>query len=780
MTTTNRLERFSCQQVFTRCAVFLLSLFLILSLSRTASAIETPPAPTSSDAANYTAIIDTGNYDALLKQIDQLKSQDPDNQRYTRLEQAIERYQEHQNQRYDTRQDAYDEAITKMAEAIDNQRLEDALVAAIDAHSLAINKSDFLKKPETLEVVSLAEQRGQNAVDNDNWVDALSMYRLLDLLFENQNIYTDQIKNAEAHVRVLQLYTPQQLQNLYQARAERRAKEKGEDAPEPIDIEIDSWKSKLKNVNSIMLRDSLRQAVSRHIDRNQPGSNGYTSLLRGGVKNLLTLLNTKALKSEFKGLNNQPQVDKFKTYLTQVQDRLNDPAKRMNFLDAFKLLDEITRMNDITVDLPNEIVVYELTEGAMGQLDDFTAVIWPEDIETFSRSTEGKFYGVGIQISRQDGQLIVVSPLANTPAQRAGLKAGDIIAKVNGTNTSTWSLDRAVREITGEEGTPVTLTIERKGQADPIDFTINRAEIEIESIRGWEHTETGGWDYWIDPDDSIAYIRLSQFLPQTAKDLDKALQNLQKQHQIKGLILDLRFNPGGLLTSAVEVSDRFLSEGTIVSTVNAAGEKSIVATAKRRTTYPKFPIAILVNQGSASASEIVSGALQDYGRATIIGSRSFGKGSVQDLYPLDRRSAYLKLTTQYYMLPAGRIIHRKPTMQSWGIEPDINIDMTTREDADALLYRQAVDIIRDKDGNPTAAIDDQTIEVENPDADEIEKLEQRKRLDNATAQKIIIEGIDPQLEASLLWLQLQIASEDLPNTSILKAALAPAEPTTTE
>ena len=552
----------------------------------------------------------------------------------------------------------------KLDKEIKDGRLEDALVAAIDAHSLAEDKDAFLQKQEVRLIVERAENKAQNAVDNQNWVEALSLYRLLDLLHEDQRLYTDRSVATAKHLRVMQVYVPEQLQELYQQKAEQRAKEKGEEPPAPVEIDADTWQTKLKGVNSLMLKQSLRNAVRMHIDRNQEGNNGYSTLLIGGIDNLELLLNTKALSEEFASLKDEQQVNRFKAYLDETRQDLKN-KKSLTFIDAFNLVDEILQKNDITVDLPREVIVYELTEGSMGTLDDFSAVIWPEDLERFSRSTEGKFSGVGIQISRKDGQLIVVSPLANTPAQKAGLKAGDIISKVNGVGTATWSLDRAVREITGEEGTPVTLTIERKGEPDPIDYKITRASIEIESIRGWDYKEDDTWDYWIDKADGIAYIRLSQFLPQSAQDLDKAIAQLQSEGEIQGLIIDLRFNPGGLLDTAVQVSDRFLNEGTIVSTIDTRNKRRVVGSAHKKNTYPDFPVAILVNQGSASASEILSGALQDYGRATIIGSRSFGKGSVQDVFQLIRNKAYLKLTTQYYMLPNGRIIHRKPEATDW-------------------------------------------------------------------------------------------------------------------
>ncbi|WP_432800200.1 S41 family peptidase [Poriferisphaera sp. WC338] len=706
----------------------------------------------AAEPVTYQSLIQNDDYASLTEAIKQLdQTGQVDHQQAENLLNDIATYQEHQAARDKKGQASYEEAFGKMLSALDEDRLEDAMVAAIEAHSLSKDSTNYLQQQEVLDLVAQAEAKAKAAEESGNWVDVLSTYRLLDLLYENQDRYRDRVKLAAKHVRLLQIYVPEHLQNIYKERAIKRAEEKGEDAPPPMDIEIESWTKKLKNVNLSMLRDSLRKAARFHVERYQPGHNGYVSLVDGGVSNLLILLDNKTLAEEFPSLKNEDNVSKFKDYLVSLKAEVNRPGNTMNFLDAFKAIDKIINQNDLTVDLPHEVVIYEMTEGAMSQLDDFTAVIWPEDIEHFSRSTEGKFVGIGIQITRKDGQLTVVTPLPNTPAHRAGIKDGDVIVKVDGANTATWSLNRAVSEITGKEGTKVNLSIERPGETALIEKQITRKEIAIESIRGWQHTDAGDWDYWVDPDAGIGYVRLSQFLPQSADDLDAAVAQLQAQGKLNGLILDLRFNPGGLMHSAIQISDRFIDEGPIVSTVDANGNQKAPDVAHKANSYKKFPVVVLVNQGSASASEIVSGALQDYGRATIIGTRSFGKGSVQDVHPIARRSAYLKLTTQYYQLPNGRIVHRKPGAKDWGINPDIEIPMSTQEIADAIEYRQEVDIIHDENWQP-------------------EEGEAVKEADD-----ILANGLDPQLESALIWLKLQQVTGGKTPAPLLQSAKIPSE-----
>jgi len=479
-----------------------------------------------------------------------------------------------------------------------------------------------------------------------------------------------------------------------------------------------------------MLRQPLIQAARKHVD-----GQGYATLMTGAIESLLVVLDTPQLAEVFPTLGDRARVRSFTDFLTRQRAELSRPGKRLNYLDTLSLIEQIFGVNSSTVDLPQNMLVFEMSEGFTGVLDDFTSMIWPADVPALYRSTQGTFKGVGIQISRRDNRLVVVSPLENTPAQRAGIRAGDIIALVDGQNTDSWNLNRAVDAITGPVGTEVTLSIERKGEDELIDFTIRRAEIVIESIRGWQHAESGGWDYLIDPEHRVVYVRLSQFIPQSVETLDRVIAELDGDEPIGGVILDLRFNPGGLLTSAVDIPARFVGAGPIVATVGGNRKEKHRNNAKRRNTYRHFPVVVLINGGSASASEIVAGALQDYGRGVIVGTNSFGKGSVQDLIPVSNGSAFLKLTTHYYMLPKGRIIHRKPMATSWGIQPDIEVSMTDQQVIDALELRQQVDVIHDAD----------------------EALEEQPPV----AADILEGGSDPQLETALLVLKAQLVADDI-------------------
>lgn len=645
----------------------------------------------------------------------------------------LSRYQQHVTDSNAVKQQAYDEALGKVGEHFAAGKVEDALISAIEAHSIAVDPDKLLVDATVTKVVAEARKRAEKAEADGDWVKALNLYRELDLLYDDKRTYRDHVHRVATHVRVLQLYAPNKLAELYQAYAAERGDE------DPLRVEPESWKERLKNVELPMLRQALAQAARYHVS-----TTGYLSLMQGAVKSLNIMLRTDALADEFPGFADKDKLTRFRDYLDRLSTQLNAPGKTLNYLDTWEIIDGIIKKNAETVKLPEAVIVYELAEGATDTLDDFSAVIWPQEREQFSRSTQGKFTGVGIQI-RRNTRLTVVSPLPNTPAQKAGIKAGDIIATVDGIATDAWTLDRAVREITGEEGTIVELGIQRAGVEGLLEFNVRREEIPIESILGWQRDDNDQWDYWIDRQAGIGYIRLTQFIPQTAADLDAAVAQLMNDKpKLRGLVLDLRFNPGGLLGSAIDIVDRFVADGVIVSTVTADGRTNDESRATRRNTYSRFPVVVLVNQGSASASEIVSGALQDYHRANIVGTRSYGKGSVQDLFPLDHGEAYLKLTTQYYKLPRGRIIHRKPEATTWGIEPDLAIDMTDRQVADALQLRQDLDIIRDK--NAPAPAPAEGAEAPAPPA---------------VAGDLIDKGMDLQLEAGLLLLKTQLIADDI-------------------
>lgn len=294
--------------------------------------------------------------------------------------------------------------------------------------------------------------------------------------------------------------------------------------------------------------------------------------------------------------------------------------------------------------------------GMLATLDPHSAYMTPEMYKEMQVETRGEFGGVGIQIGVKDNRLSVIAPIEGTPAHRAGIKAGDFITKVNDDPTKDLSLMDAVTKMRGPKGSKVNLTIQRDGAPDPLVFTLVRDTIKIESVKSKVI-------------DNVGYVRLTQFQEATGRDLSKAIKQFRDQ-KVQGTILDLRNNPGGLLTAAVDVSEQFLPSGKLVVYTKSREGKKDEWFAKSKDQLEDLPVIVLVNEGSASASEIVAGALQDWGRAVVVGTTSFGKGSVQTILALGDGSG-LRLTTAKYYTPKGRSI------QSTGITPDIVVKLAS-------------------------------------------------------------------------------------------------------
>ena len=320
-------------------------------------------------------------------------------------------------------------------------------------------------------------------------------------------------------------------------------------------------------------------------------------------------------------------------------------------------------------------LVYGAIKGMLNTLDAHSAFMPPEVYKEMQVDTKGEFGGLGLQIGTKDNKLVVIAPIEGTPADQAGIKPGDIILKVDDHALSKeTSLMDAVNKMRGAKGTKVNLTIQRESVKEPLVFTLMRDIIRIQSVKS-KVLEPG-----------IGYIRLTQFQEQTAADLNKAISRLREAN-IHSLILDLRNNPGGLLTSAVEVSEQFLDNGKLVVSIKGRDGKKDEYVASRINPLKEMPLIVLVNEGSASASEIVSGALQDWGRALVVGTQTFGKGSVQTILPLSDGSA-LRLTTAKYYTPKGRSI------QNTGIDPDITIRPALAKEAKNIPITRERDLDR--------------------------------------------------------------------------------------
>lgn len=358
---------------------------------------------------------------------------------------------------------------------------------------------------------------------------------------------------------------------------------------------------------------------------------------------------------------------------------LFSPAQAIDnqFYSQIKLFTEVLSLvqDKYVEEVDTKELIYGAASGMVRTLDNFSQFMNPDEYREMKVETKGEFGGLGIRIAIRDSYLTVITPLPGTPAYRQGILPGDKIVKIEGKDVKNITLMEAVKKLRGPKGTKVTITIIREGEKEPIDFTIVRDIIKIKSVR-WKMLES-----------SIGYLRLIDFTENSIGELDKGLSNLKKQG-MQNLILDLRNNPGGLLTTAVEVTKRFISDKRlIVYTEGRDKSQEMKFFADRKIGYSPFPLVVLVNKGSASASEIVAGAIQDWKRGIVLGVQTFGKGSVQTVIPLSDGSA-LRLTTAKYYTPKGRGIHDVGIMPDIvvSIPKELEIKLMTQED-DVLIKK---------------------------------------------------------------------------------------------
>lgn len=371
--------------------------------------------------------------------------------------------------------------------------------------------------------------------------------------------------------------------------------------------------------------------------------------------------------------------------------------------DHFETLKRFSQVLDIVEssyvdDITRTQLIEDAIKGMLEQLDPHSAYLSTDDFKDMQERTSGEFSGIGIEISMENGRLTVVSPIEDTPAYNAGLESGDFILEIDGETTEDISIMDAVKKIKGPKGTSVVLTILHKDSNNPVEVPIVRGIIPIISAKA------------LVLDDGILYVRLTTFNENTTDELHKAVAQYTADNELKGMVLDLRNNPGGLLDQAVQITDTFIEDGLVVYIQGKSEESRRDFPARKQATDINVPLVTLINAGSASASEIVAGALQDHKRSLIIGERSFGKGSVQQVIPLSD-GAGIKLTTALYYTPSGRSI------QAEGIEPDLAIPFVPpveKKDDDELLRRMTV---REKDlsGHLENANGDSTKDDSGPD-----------------------------------------------------------------
>jgi len=392
-------------------------------------------------------------------------------------------------------------------------------------------------------------------------------------------------------------------------------------------------------------------------------------------------------------------------------------------------------------DIDSHKVVNGAINGMLSSLDPHSAYMTPEDFKELEEETSGSFTGVGIEISIRDGVLSAVAPIEGTPADKQGVKSGDQIIRINGELTKTMTLMEAVKKLRGAKGTSVTITIHRDGWKDTKDLTLVREAIPLVSVKSME----------LEP--GFSYIRVSNFQATTTKDVKSALKSLRKKNPTQGLVLDLRNNPGGLLDQAVKIADLFIDQGIIVSTKGRHNQEQMVFEAHQDDDQSNFPMVVLVNGGSASGSEIVAGALQDHKRAIILGTTTFGKGSVQTILPLPD-GAGIRLTTAKYYTPSG------DSIQATGIKPDMVVPLTSPDDAKT-EPAPTFKMIREKDLPRHFKNETRDKKQPQPEADDTNKTDQEENFEKVEDIQQIVKRLaqDNQLRTALIILKsLNMAS----------------------
>ena len=359
----------------------------------------------------------------------------------------------------------------------------------------------------------------------------------------------------------------------------------------------------------------------------------------------------------------------------------------MMFADA---LDQVER--NYVEPISRRELMEAAIKGVVSKLDQYSNFIAPEDLDRFKTGVENEFGGIGIRVVEdRRGGLRIISPIVGSPAYEAGIRPGDRVVEVNNQSIRGKTVSEAISMMKGKAGTTVDVKIVRlRGKVE--EFTLERRRVQVSTVMGINRNEDDTWNFVLDQDKKIGYVRVSAFSRHTSGELSEALRTLDGQG-VNGLIVDLRFNPGGLLSSAVEVSDLFLNSGTIVSTEG----RNVVSQsweAKKAGTFENFKMVILVNRYSASASEIVAAALQDHERAIVIGNRTWGKGSVQNIVELDGGRSAMKITTASYARPSGVSIHRFKGAEKWGVDPSegFEVSLNDRDIQRLLNFQETVNI----------------------------------------------------------------------------------------
>ncbi len=652
-------------------------------------------------------------------------------------------------------------------ERIEREEYKTAMDWVLLAADCAQDKQAFLKKDWIDALVKSSLDAAEKARKDAAWQDAWGLYARLGDMFEKEPRYKKLEHEALTHLRLESMFKDEKSIEAWQERVEKIKWDDAEAALEYIELYY------------------VEQA-------------DFKAITESGLEQLLYLAESESAIKNFDGLGNE---DDRKDFVQRLQARLDQvrTAPTLSRREAVRIFRRVVyNINPQTVRLPRELIVSEIMRGALEPLDDYTTMIWPQATSQFDKHTRGDFVGVGISIveNRTTEEIEVVSPLEDTPAYHAGIQSGDIISHVDGRPIKGLTINKVIDIITGPQGTDVTLTVRRDDK--DIIFPLKRARVKIQSVKGITRDENEQWNYWLDRDQGIGYVRITNFQRNTVEDVANVLSQLEAGG-MKGAVLDLRGNPGGLLDSAWKLSSLFLKSGDgVVSTKGRDPAENQRLNAPGNGPWADLPIDVLTDENSASASEILAGAIQDNGHGLTIGARTFGKFSVQNLIQLSHTNAKLKLTTARYYLPSGRSLHREVTSDTWGVEPNLPVKLVYHERVNMYKLRRKADLLGPqkevKEDDETDS-DKQDVDAKSDDkkADVEADTKDAKKDDGDTDEKVADADkddkpklppleqpnentrpdSDPQLDTALLHMRIKLLSMSNPTVAFADQAQSP-------
>ena len=651
-----------------------------------------------------------------------------------RLEAWLGDYEEFVTQRRLGREETTKKHVKEAQDYLKEKKFEEALASAYLA-VMASPEPETLRSEDWLdELTQLCARRARKLSDEGEYGKAAVILSEISRIYENDSSWKKLSKDAGLHAGMLGAYDKDS-----------------------------EWQVRLGDAKT----SDFENAVDV-VDNNFVKAVNHRKMLLGALRGYRHFLTTKGLEKSLDSMSDKYAVISLVDYLDDKIEGIENQS-HVTAGELVRTYYDIIQRNRQGLRLPEPILVDLFINQSCQAIDDYTEMIWPEQSRWFIRQTTGSFSGIGVQIRTNEAkQLEVVTPLVGTPAFKAGLQAGDLITGVDGKSTEGISVDEAVRRITGKRGTMVRLTIRRPGRADALEVPIVRDTIKIKSVLGYNRLPDHSWNYIVDEAEGIAYIRISNFMHSTVDELDEALRACRAQGAM-ALIIDLRFDPGGTLKSAEEVSDRFLEAGQLVVRTRGLTAKPYSFKARKPESCPGWPMVVLTTDKSASASEIVAGALQDHKRALVVGERTFGKGLVQRPFRLRGWSdseVAIKVTTAYWYLPGGRNVQRSDDSETWGVEPDFAVKLTPEEFRSLRVRWVNADIIRNSNNGSEDGAEEETISEPEEDA-----ADDEDGSDSGDVQPV--EGVempgaseeldeqgpdvpDPQIETALLLARLQL------------------------